>query len=298
LKARFSDVLSTRINVRFLTPRPAQPTPSTIPFSSHPPSPQYFVREDAIVLVSNTALADGCPSVVRPLDFPASTADEARASPVRADPTPLARRGAVSNQLPVALMPALPTGLFGDCQKVCLLSRAGAGPIQLDIERAFLAPRPGGGFDADIGGVEQPVQLRPRRYWGPNGELLHRDIWIGAVFDRELRIANRFPLFGCAYTLGDSWGDFRGATARPAHAPLSSWVRWGASDPRWRPFGGVFVSVGGPPHAANLLLAEPLLTDYLKHLVQYPAVIAAMRLSDEDTVPLVPKPQDLERKAR
>jgi hypothetical protein len=309
LKAHTLGVLSPQIDVTFKTPRHRlRPDPTPANWSSSPTSD--LVRRDAIRLLPTTCLADGCPSLVRPRPFALAPSETASTSPVLASRTMLARRGSVSNAPAVSLMPSEGFRLFPDCRGVCLQSMP-RGIQTVEIERDTVTytddeyvsgVRPGN-VSPDIGGdVHQMIPLLPRRYWGPSGELLHRRVWIGAFYDSELRVANRFPLFGCKFTYGDysrmsgTMKDLGGGVAKPVHAPL--WLRFGAPDPNWRPFGGLFVSTQGPRFAANLLLPEPLLCDYLKHLSQHEAVVAATRLATDDELPFVPLPEDLDRKAR
>lgn len=187
------------------------------------PNQGTLESEGLVHVVSCGPVADGCRSVV---------------SSAPTEP-PIVARGAVSNAPAVWLLPRR-GDLHPTCKGTCVRSTP-PDPAEISIDLA------------NVGTVKRAQSGISRLLAGPPAVGWVRGrAWVGAFFDRDLRIANRFPLLACSKVLGGgSHADFRGAFIRSV---------------RERVFGGVFVSVLGPEHAPNLLLPEPLLNDYLTHL--------------------------------
>jgi|GEM_PF-4945123 len=269
LKSQAASTLSGPIDVSFVNNPPlGQPTQT---------------REDTYYVMPSGPLADGCPSVVRPGEFPVGEPERVH--------RPLAPRGSVSNAPPAWLFP-LHGRLFSDCRGNCLKAQKVKPGQVMEIEQS--AP----------GTISQPSGLIARRFRGPDRRRLYRRVWSGAFFDRELGVANRFPLFGCSYTFREprmvagTWSraDLRGGFATTLRIPgaAAAWLRglgWNGWR-EWQTFGGVFVSTQGPEHAGNLLMPEPLFYDYLNHLAQRSALIDGMKACKAPA--FVPVPHETE----
>lgn len=199
--------------------------------------------------VSSGPLADGCPSAIASLS---------------ADP-PLIPRGEVANAPALWLLPPKPQ-LHESCFNICA--------HRVPPERATLC--------IDLGGVGKvqcaPSEIAPT-FSGPRSVGgLRRKAWIGAFFDRDLRIGNRFPLAVCGALFdGTRSIDLRGAFAKYR---------------KENAFAGVFVAERGPVYAPNLLLPASLLSDYLVHYFHEGVdhkLSASLSKSDEP--PFVPSPE-------
>ncbi|NOT41014.1 MAG: hypothetical protein HOP13_11020 [Alphaproteobacteria bacterium] len=228
-------------------------------------------------------LADGCPSVVTPH---------------------LVRRGTVSQAPSAWLFQAERQRLAKDCQGFCLknLPKDDRTPPEMILDAS------------SFGMASTPAADLRERYWGPRRpwkllpSMFRRRVWIGAMTDKTLRQASRFPIYGCklrfADTLADrlrpTGSDMNGTLVRQVRTPgevltdLSKRfaARWTGDDvaPQSKGFGGAIVSYLGPDHAPHVLVPEPLLKDYLNHIAQIDRVVAILP-APENEPPLVPKPE-------
>ena len=215
-----------------------------------PPSPANLpplpdLRLDFHVMPSGP-LADGCPSVMSPAGL----------------------RGSISNAPPMWLLRPR-DNLDEDCKNFCVK----AAPAEEEDVSISLAA---------LGTMQEAASELPADLVvpGAKGVKVRRRVWIGAFFNHDLRLGNRFPVAGCALRGGEaSWAgkhaDLRGAFAK----------RLDDKDA----FAGVFVSTNGPVHASNLLLPAPLLNDFLNYLALTDEVVASLPPCEEPE--FVPTPE-------
>jgi hypothetical protein len=253
-KSRVAGVVSGKIQLTFKQ----MATPST----------PATTTADVHVMPSGP-LADGCPSV----DWQA------------------ARRGAVSQAPPMWLLKAQGE-MAADCKGFCVRARP-QDDVTASVDLTVL------------GTMTEAAGELPRAYVATKARnaRVRRKVWVGAFFDHDLRLGCRYPLPGCAFRRSEIvWegkrADLRGAFVRSEEALERQRAAkkagkkaeaFGESQAKHDTFEGVFVSVGGPVHASNLLLPAPMFRDFLNCRKRVRDVIS--RLAPCNTPEFVPAPE-------